>query len=123
MPYTNNHSASNAIAIIGMAARLPQEADTNENLWKFLLQARNAMTPFPSERVNHQSHYHPDSENGGTLWLLQGGHFIAGDPASFDSQFFGITKTEVMTMDPQQRILMENVYHAFENGPDPAPAC
>lgn len=57
------------------------------------------------------------------LWLLQGGHFIAGDPASFDSQFFGITKTEVMTMDPQQRILMENVYHAFENGPDPAPAC
>lgn len=27
-----------------------------------------------------------------------------------------MTKTEVTTMDPQQRILMENVYHALENG-------
>lgn len=41
---------------------------------------------------------------------------MAGDPAAFDSQFFTMSNTEVMTMDPQQRIMMENVYHALENG-------
>lgn len=45
-----------------------------------------------------------------------GGHFLTGDLANFDSQFFSMTKSEVMTMDPQQRMLMENVYHALENG-------
>jgi acyl transferase domain-containing protein len=41
---------------------------------------------------------------------------MKGDMASFDSQFFNLTNTEVATMDPQQRVLMENVYHALENG-------
>lgn len=41
---------------------------------------------------------------------------MTGDMADFDSQFFSITKSEAMTMDPQQRIIMENVYHALENG-------
>ncbi|PGH20080.1 hypothetical protein AJ80_03730 [Polytolypa hystricis UAMH7299] len=104
-----------AIAIVGIAARLPQDADTPENFWKFLLRARNASTPWPSNRVNHQSHYHPDSEHGGTLTIMIGAHFLTGDPADFDSQFFSLTKTESMTMDPQQRMLLENVYHALEN--------
>ncbi|EFR04190.1 hypothetical protein MGYG_07197 [Nannizzia gypsea CBS 118893] len=102
------------IAIIGMAARLPQEADTNENLWKFLLEARNSSTPFPSDRVNHEAHYHPDAEHAATFHS-KGGHFITGNTINFDSNFFGLTKSEVMTMDPQQRILLENVYHALEN--------
>lgn len=65
----------NAIAIIGLASRFPQEADTTENLWSYLLQARNAMTPFPSDRVNHEGHYHPDPEHGGTVsdsWIFLG---------------------------------------------------
>ncbi|WEW58678.1 hypothetical protein PRK78_004146 [Emydomyces testavorans] len=71
MSYFINHAANglvdnDAVAIIGFAARFPQDADTNENLWKFLLRSRNAMTPFPNNRVNHQSHYHPDPEHGAT---------------------------------------------------------
>lgn len=41
---------------------------------------------------------------------------MRGDPAEFDHQFFSITKNEVLSLDPQQRLLMENVYHALENG-------
>lgn len=62
-----NDSHNDAIAIIGMAARLAQDADTNENLWKFLLRNRNAMTPFPEDRLNHESHYHPDAHHGATV--------------------------------------------------------
>lgn len=36
--------------------------------------------------------------------------------AAFDAPFFSITKSEAMTMDTQQRLIMENVYHAIENG-------
>jgi acyl transferase domain-containing protein len=37
-------------------------------------------------------------------------------PNGFDAAFFKMSKTEVQSLDPQQRILMENVYHALENG-------
>lgn len=55
------------IAIVGMAAKFPQEARTVEDLWNFLLQARQAMTDFPKDRINRHGHYHPDAEHGGTV--------------------------------------------------------
>lgn len=55
------------IAIIGMGCRFPQDADTVDNLWEFLLDARQAMTEFPSNRINQYAHYHPDAEHGGTV--------------------------------------------------------
>jgi acyl transferase domain-containing protein len=55
------------IAIIGMATRFPQDATTTENLWKFLLEGRNAYSPFPEDRIDARGHYHPDPEHGGTV--------------------------------------------------------
>ncbi|KAL7940182.1 hypothetical protein V8C42DRAFT_363657 [Trichoderma barbatum] len=102
------------LAIIGMACRFPQEGDNNENFWKMLMGGKSAMTPFPQNRFNMNGHYHPDVEHGGTFHV-KGGHFMAADPAEFDNQFFSIPKSEVMSLDPQQRLLMENVYQALEN--------
>ena len=53
---------------------------------------------------------------------MQGGHFLSEDPAYFDGSFFNITKTELMTLDPQQRLVLENVYHALENSGIPMAA-
>lgn len=47
---------------------------------------------------------------------VKGGHFLAENPLAFDAGFFNVNKTEVLSLDPQQRIVMENVYHALENG-------
>lgn len=58
------------MAIVGMAARFPQDADSVEHLWSFLLSARQAMTEFPEDRINQRAHYHPDAEHGGTVCLL-----------------------------------------------------
>lgn len=38
------------------------------------------------------------------------------DPEAFDAPFFSVTAKEAAAMDPQQRILLETSFHAFENG-------
>ncbi|KAJ5591646.1 Acyl transferase/acyl hydrolase/lysophospholipase [Penicillium hispanicum] len=102
------------IAIVGFATRFPQEANTTETLWELLLQSRSTWSTIPEERFNADAFYHPDPEHGGTFHV-QGGHYLSEDPAHFDGPFFNITRNELLTLDPQQRLVMENVYHALEN--------
>ncbi|KAF3392430.1 Compactin diketide synthase mokB [Penicillium rolfsii] len=102
------------IAIVGLATRFSQEAATTENLWQLLLEARSTWSSIPKERFNSDAFYHPDPEHGGTFHV-QGGHFLAEDPEFFDGPFFNISKNELLTLDPQQRLVLENVYHALEN--------
>jgi acyl transferase domain-containing protein len=110
---TSNHGPDEAIAIIGMSCKLPQEASTVERFWQFLLEGRSAHTPWPEDRFG-AGHYHPDNERVGTH-SVRGAHFLAEPPEYFDAPFFGITKGEAICMDPQQRLVLENVYHALEN--------
>ena len=43
-------------------------------------------------------------------------HFLSQDPGAFDAAFFSVSPAEAATMDPQQRLVIEAVYHAFESG-------
>lgn len=47
---------------------------------------------------------------------VRGGHFLQGDLAAFDAPFFSIPRAEAVSMDPQQRGLLEESYKALENG-------
>ncbi|KAF2207327.1 hypothetical protein CERZMDRAFT_107796 [Cercospora zeae-maydis SCOH1-5] len=106
-------NASEPLAVIGLATRFPSDADTTENLWKFLLDRRCAHSPFPADKIG-AGHYHPDSEHGGSF-AVKGGHWLKEDSAYFDAPFFSITKGEAMSLDPQQRVVLESVYLALEN--------
>lgn len=55
------------MAIIGMACQFPQEAENPEKFWELLLEGRSAMTEFPKEKLNIDSHYHPDSAHGSSV--------------------------------------------------------
>lgn len=45
----------------------------------------------------------------------QGAHFLKQDIAAFDAPFFGINNNEAIALDPQQRIMLEIAYEAFES--------
>ncbi|PYI35482.1 iterative type I polyketide synthase [Aspergillus indologenus CBS 114.80] len=105
---------SKPLAIIGLAAKYAQEATDVNRFWKFLLEAREATTSYPKDRLNHEGFYHPDPEHAGTTHTRQA-QFLSRNPNAFDAAFFSISKTEAESLDPQQRLVMENVYHALEN--------
>ncbi|KAI2940983.1 hypothetical protein CBS63078_564 [Aspergillus niger] len=103
-----------SLAVIGYALRYPQDASDSVRFWDFLLKAREASTAFPEDRINQKAFYHPDPDHGGTIHAKRA-HFLKDDPARFDAAFFKMSKTEVLSLDPQHRLVMENVYHALEN--------
>ncbi|KAI2965763.1 hypothetical protein CBS147324_7858 [Aspergillus niger] len=103
-----------SLAVIGYAVRYPQDASDSVRFWDFLLKAREASTAFPEGRINQKAFYHPDPDHGGTIHAKRA-HFLKDDPARFDAAFFKMSKTEVLSLDPQHRLVMENVYHALEN--------
>ncbi|KAH8701065.1 hypothetical protein BGW36DRAFT_339021 [Talaromyces proteolyticus] len=103
------------IAIVGMACRLPGEATCPDKLWGLLAKKEAAWSKMPEDRMNMDAFYHPDGERGGNT-NAPGGHFLKQDVAVFDTSFFSIPPTEAKSIDPQQRLLMECVYEAMENG-------
>ncbi|KZF20978.1 hypothetical protein L228DRAFT_284065 [Xylona heveae TC161] len=103
------------IAIVGMACRLPGEATNPDKLWDLCAKKEAAWSEVPKDRMNIDAFYHPDGERAGNT-NARGGHFLKQDVAAFDASFFSIPPTEAKSIDPQQRILMECVYEAMENG-------
>ncbi len=104
-----------ALAVVGLACRLPQEAKNIEGLWQCLLEGRSLASRIPKRAFDPDGFYHPNPDRGGTL-ITDVGHFLADGTKPFDAPFFSLSKSEITSMDPQQRILLENTYQALENG-------
>ncbi|KAH7313034.1 beta-ketoacyl synthase domain-containing protein [Rhexocercosporidium sp. MPI-PUGE-AT-0058] len=102
------------IAVIGMACRFPGDATSPDHLWELLANGRNAWSEFPKDRINIDGFYHPSGNREGSI-CFKGGHFLKEDIAAWDAPFFSTTAHEAAAMDPQQRILLEVSYEAFEN--------
>ncbi|KUJ12798.1 putative polyketide synthase [Mollisia scopiformis] len=103
-----------AIAVIGMACRLPGDCNSPNELWDFLDQGRIAKNEAPETRFNLNNH-HDGSKKPKTM-RSPGGMFLENvDPQDFDAQFFGIRRDDAIAMDPNQRQLLEVVYECLEN--------
>jgi polyketide synthase PksN len=100
------------IAVIGMAGRFPGAGDVAE-FWSNIAAGRDCVTEVPPERWNPRDYFDPDPAAAGKT-LSRWGGFLA-DIDKFDSLFFNISPAEAELMDPQQRLFLEEAWHALED--------
>ncbi|TGB19163.1 amino acid adenylation domain-containing protein [Streptomyces palmae] len=100
------------IAIIGMACRLPGDANTPEEYWELLERGGDGIVEVPKDRWDAEALYDPDPDALGKSYCSSGGFVTPID--LFDAPFFGISPREARSLDPMQRMVLETTWEAFE---------
>ncbi|WP_414573579.1 SDR family NAD(P)-dependent oxidoreductase [Nostoc sp. CCY 9925] len=95
------------IAIIGIGCRFPG-AKNPQAFWQLLCDGVDAISEIPKDRWDVESFF--DAEETSTHW---GGFVDKVD--RFDPEFFGIAPREALSIDPQQRFLLEVTWEALED--------
>jgi len=101
------------IAIIGIGCRFPGICYTPDEFWQLLSEGVDAISEVPGYRFAIDDYYDPDPDAAGKIYTRSGG-FI-GEVDCFDNNFFELTPREVLSLDPQQRVLMEVAWEALEH--------
>ncbi|MEV0587138.1 type I polyketide synthase [Nonomuraea sp. NPDC050310] len=97
-------SGAEQVAVVGLACRLPGATGPGA-LWRLLRTGSSAVGQAPADRWGGASEADTGPRRGGFL----------ADVDHFDAAFFGISPREAVTMDPQQRIMLELVWEALED--------
>ncbi|MEV6588443.1 type I polyketide synthase, partial [Streptomyces acidicola] len=105
-----------AIAVVGVSCRLPG-ADGPAGFWELLRTGTSAVTGVPEDRWRSATAEGPgrssEGSEGGASGMRRGGFLDRVD--TFDAAFFGISPREAVTMDPQQRLVLELAWEALED--------
>ncbi|MBT2744869.1 MULTISPECIES: beta-ketoacyl synthase N-terminal-like domain-containing protein [unclassified Lysobacter] len=103
---------SNAIAIIGIAGQFPRAGDLDA-FWRNIAGGKDCIDTVPPRRWDIERYFSEDISIPGTTnsrWMG-----VLDDCDAFDPLFFNISPTEAESMDPQQRLMLQNCWHAIEN--------
>lgn len=99
------------VAIIGASGRYP-DADNLGEFWNNLSAGVDSVKKIPMSRWDSRIYYSEKVSAGKTNCKWMG---ILDSVEYFDPLFFNISPAEAETMDPQQRIFLEEAYKAFEH--------
>lgn len=104
-------AGDHAIAIIGFAARFPGAPDVDA-FWDNLLHGVESIRRFTRSEL---------LAAGAPATLVDDPTYVPANGVldgveDFDASFFGYSPREAETLDPQQRLFLETVWHALEHG-------
>ncbi len=99
------------IAIVGLSCRFPDAPDARV-FWRNLMERKSSLREIPASRWNWEQHYADTPAAGKTIskWGA-----LIDDVDAFDPQFFRLRPEEARLIDPQERLLMQEVYRAIED--------
>src|ERR1051325_5991983 len=100
------------IAIVGASCRFPGAAGLDA-FWRLLISGTDAVTEVDEARWSTRFYYHPNRSEPGKSYTWSAG--LLADIDLFEPAFFGISPREAAQMDPQQRLMLELVWHAAED--------
>jgi acyl transferase domain-containing protein/SAM-dependent methyltransferase len=101
------------IAIVGIGCRFPGGIHDPDSFWALLRDGKDAISEVDPERWSNDDFYDANPDAPGKITTRWGG--FLNDIYAFDPHFFGISPREALSMDPQQRILLEVCWEALEN--------
>ncbi|SPM35951.1 Acyl transferase domain in polyketide synthase (PKS) enzymes [Mycobacterium rhizamassiliense] len=102
------------VVIVGMGVEAPGGIDTADGFWELLVNGREALSPFPTDRGWAVADLLAGSRRSGFKEIHDKGGFLRG-ATTFDPEFFGISPREAVAMDPQQRVVLRVSWRALEN--------
>ncbi|MEV4432758.1 SDR family NAD(P)-dependent oxidoreductase [Streptomyces sp. NPDC049585] len=100
-----------AIAVVGISGRYPR-ARTLDEFWANLREGRDCITEVPADRWDHSA-IHSDTKGVPGRSYGRWGGFVDGVD-EFDAAFFHISPNEAAVLDPQERLFLQEAWHAFE---------
>lgn len=106
----NMYGHSDPIAVIGLACRFPKAPDV-ETFWHNLMNGITGQSYFSEQELN---------ASGISPSVYQRKNFVPSGaviekPEYFDAGLFGYSPKEARSIDPQQRLFLQNVWHALEH--------
>ncbi|CAM2005456.1 non-ribosomal peptide synthetase/type I polyketide synthase [Acanthopleuribacter pedis] len=107
-PY--QQALEDAIAVIGYACRFPDAPDSRR-FWLNLKNNHNAVRRLTQAELDAAGV--PAEEQRAPGYVPFAAPVTGFD--CFDARFFGFTKREAETLDPQQRLMLQTAYHALED--------
>ncbi|MFF7191859.1 type I polyketide synthase, partial [Streptomyces sp. NPDC008222] len=111
-PRLVSESPAEAVAVVGMACRLPLASDPDA-FARLLRDGVDAIREVPADRWDAGEHTGQETDGPGRAGAGWGGFLDGVD--RFDPAFFGISPREAVAMDPQQRLALELGWEALED--------
>ncbi|MFB6888771.1 type I polyketide synthase [Kitasatospora sp. NPDC056327] len=104
---------SEPIAVVGVGCRFPGGANGPDAYWELLAAGTDTIGEVPPDRWDVEEFYDERPRTPGRHSSRWGGFLDHID--RFDHEFFGISRREAVSMDPQQRLVLEVAWEALEN--------